>query len=930
MCRKLICLTSFVLVLGLALAGTANAQELGWWKFDGDAQDSSGNGLHGTLMGDPAPVFVPGILDQALDAGDPGYVEITGYQGILDGNPFSIAAWINTAGNGTIMGWGSTAGGTTRFEFRINGNRLRAESSGNVQGDTTLPADEWFHAAVTVQTNSIISEPDVLLYLNGVVDNRISTGGSARLEMAAGYDVTIARRHTSGRFLDALIDDVRLYDRHMSAAQVEGVMNGITPQWPKAANPDPADGALVNDTSVTLTFAPGSIAVSNDLYISDNFADVNDGTTPAANSPEATFSVGVGAPGDPYPGGLAPGTTYYWRVDSVEADGTIHKGDVWSFVIPPVNAYDPDPPDGATFARTDLDLTWMPGLKAVAHDVYFGTVLADVTDGTTPTASGPDPNYATGPLANDTTYYWRVDENDGTAVNKGDVWSFTTLPVAPPLTTEPNLVLSWTFEEGPAGITAVDQSGNGNNGVLRDGAQLVAESKVGGGLKLDGENDYVAIEGLFYEGGGYTEVSVCAWIRTSKGQQVIVSFDRNQFYRLQIGGEAGGDGLLGFEVMTDTGQVDTDEAANWPANTGLVNDGLWHHVAGVFDNGTLTMYIDGRPRESYSGGATFGTGIRYGYIGTGSEAEVFDGEPRTPADHFDGDIDEVCIYHRALSEAEIVDMAIGGLEAWSPIPLNGTTGVGSTPTLSWFAGANTASVDGHELYISTDANAVTNRTAEKVVLSEASYAVTTPLDLGTHYWAVDQVEADGVTKHAGPTWSFTVTAIITVAPIESLDAITNPVDMVTLIVPLAINGIPTSELVLGTTTADFERWPEHPAADADNLDLSKYASLDEATVVKTVFAVPVTTIFILERGANDSGFFQPIDADGNPMSAAVPFTAADFEFADPENRQIQGQKVGGTAIVAEVPINGLEIYPPTGGVLGIDPAVIAGIAAASE
>ncbi|MHC4499303.1 MAG: LamG domain-containing protein, partial [Planctomycetota bacterium] len=771
MCRKLI-FVYFVFVLGLALTGTANAQDpnlVGWWKFDGDALDSSGNGLNGTLMGDPAPVFAAGLIDQALDTatqvGEPDYVEITGYQGILGPNPFSIAAWINTSGNGTIMAWGSTAGGATRVDFRINGNRLRCESSGNVQGDTTLPADEWFHAAVTVKEGAIIDDPDVTLYLNGLVDNRTSTGGSSALNMAAGFDVTIARRHSSDqRWLDALLDDVRLYNRELTLAEIRGAAGLI-----QSYDPVPADGALLDATSVTLSWKPGPYAASHNVYFGTSLDDVAAGTGDTSKGNQTGTSLDVGVPE-----ALVTGITYYWRIDDVEADGTtIHTGDVWSFFVPPINNYDPEPPDGATFARTDLLLTWMPGLQAVAHDVYFGEVLADVSDGNTPTASGPDPNYATGPLANEITYYWRVDSNDGAAINKGDVWSFTTM-LAVPVTTEPNLVASWTCEEGPAGITAVDQSGNGNNGVLRDGAQFVAEGKVGGGLKLDGLNDYVAIEGLFYEGSGFTEVSVCAWIRTSKVQQIIASFDRNEYWRLQIGGEAGGDGLLGWEVMTDAGQIDTDEAANWPANTGLVNDGLWHHVAGVFDNGTLTMYIDGRPREPYSGGATFGAGddVRWGYIGTGSEAEVFDGEPRTPADHFDGDIDEICIYHRALSEAEIVDMATaaGSLEAWSPVPLNGTTGLGATPTLSWFAGANTASADGHELYISADANAVINRTAEKVVLSEASYAITTALDLGTHYWAVDQVDADGVTRHTGPTWSFTVTAVITVAPLERLDA----------------------------------------------------------------------------------------------------------------------------------------------------------------
>jgi hypothetical protein len=42
----------------------------------------------------------------------------------------------------------------------------------------------------------------------------------------------------------------------------------------------------------------------------------------------------VGFLGYSYPDGLVPDTTYYWRIDEVEANGTtIHKGDVWSFTV---------------------------------------------------------------------------------------------------------------------------------------------------------------------------------------------------------------------------------------------------------------------------------------------------------------------------------------------------------------------------------------------------------------------------------------------------------------------------------------------------------------------------------------------------------------------------------------------------------------------
>jgi len=154
---------------------------------------------------------------------------------------------------------------------------------------------------------------------------------------------------------------------------------------------------------------------------------------------------------------------------------------------------------------------------------------------------------------------------------------------------------------------------------------------------------------------------------------MIASFDRNEYWRLQIAGEAGGPGLVGWEVYTSTGQVDTELAANWPDNTGRVDDGQWHHVAGVFDNGTLTIYIDGIAKEPYSGGATFGRGrnIRYGYLGVGSESTSFDAEPRTPASFFDGDLDEVYIYHRALTPAEIAylaDETPGDGQLYLPVP----------------------------------------------------------------------------------------------------------------------------------------------------------------------------------------------------------------------------------------------------------------------
>jgi len=341
MCTKLTYLISFVMVLGFAVPSVVNAhpKPVGWWKFDGDALDSSGNGLNGTLMGNPAPVFAAGMFDQALDTTEPdgpGYVAITGYKGILGGNPFSITAWINTSDiSGTFMGWGSTDGGTTRFEFRPDDDELRAESSGNVQGLTKLPDNEWIHIAVTVKENAIITEPDVTLYLNGQVDNDPATGGTAPLEMAAGYDVTIARRHTSGRWFDALIDDVRLYDVELTQKQVQEAMKGIGPISTKASYPHPDSQTTDVPRDGTLSWTPGVYADKHDVYFGTNFNDVNDASR---NNPRGVLA-SFGQDANSYdPAGLLEfGQTYYWRVDEVNAppDFTIYKGYVWSLMVEP-------------------------------------------------------------------------------------------------------------------------------------------------------------------------------------------------------------------------------------------------------------------------------------------------------------------------------------------------------------------------------------------------------------------------------------------------------------------------------------------------------------------------------------------------------------------------------------------------------------------
>jgi len=192
-----------------------------------------------------------------------------------------------------------------------------------------------------------------------------------------------------------------------------------------AGAPKPGNGVMHTDTWANLSWVPGPTAVSHDVYVGDNFDDVNDGTGDTFQGNQTITSLLIGFPGFSFPDGLVPGATYYWRIDEIAADGTIYKGPVWSFMVPPKTAYWPDPADGAESVEPDVELSWTAGFNAKLHTVYFGDNFDDVNNATEGVVQGIT-TYTPGPLKLAKTYYWRVDEFDAVATYKGDVWSFTT------------------------------------------------------------------------------------------------------------------------------------------------------------------------------------------------------------------------------------------------------------------------------------------------------------------------------------------------------------------------------------------------------------------------------------------------------------------------------------------------------------------------
>jgi len=309
-------------------------------------------------------------------------------------------------------------GGTTATGFRVT----PAEGPTVVTGltfTTANDADGRDPAEYELWgSNESIDGPYTLISA-GPIEDFIATAAWPRrtkTETPIEFENDIAYRH-----YQVLFPTVRTAGNYMQIAEVEL----LTPVY-EASEPIPADGSIHEDTWANLAWTPGETAASHDVYFGESFNDVDTGAEGTFMGNQTSPFLVVGFPGFPIPEGLVLGTTYYWRVDEIEADGTtIHKGDVWSFTVPPKTGYNPSPIDGGMWVDLNPTLSWNPGWGARLHYVYFGDNFDDVnnaTGATQQTTTTFDP----GTLEMDKTYYWRVDEFDVIETHKGDVWSFTT------------------------------------------------------------------------------------------------------------------------------------------------------------------------------------------------------------------------------------------------------------------------------------------------------------------------------------------------------------------------------------------------------------------------------------------------------------------------------------------------------------------------
>jgi len=209
-------LTLFVAVIAVALFGTGCSSLdkglVAYYPFDGNASDMSGNGNHGTVNGATLGADRQGVAGNAYDFDGNDWIDLGNI--LSQYNLITISAWFNPVGNSSDNGivskprHASGTGAVLRVGAAgFNNDPINLDLNANTQVD-----DGSWHHGVLVNNGLKLS-----LYLGGLlVDEENYTS-----QAVTSSERIFIGKEFGARFYRGSIDDVRIYNRALSAEEIK-------------------------------------------------------------------------------------------------------------------------------------------------------------------------------------------------------------------------------------------------------------------------------------------------------------------------------------------------------------------------------------------------------------------------------------------------------------------------------------------------------------------------------------------------------------------------------------------------------------------------------------------------------------------------------------------------------------------------------------
>jgi hypothetical protein len=387
---------------------------------------------------------------------------------------------------------------------------------------------------------------------------------------------------------------------------------------------------------------------------------------------------------------LSADTPYYFVVNSTDYSGNSDQSDEYNFATTfkgtPETTYVITPsPDDNGWLNTSATVTFFRNsgvdIAYTNYSMYSGT--GPWTTVSTSTAVGPD--------AEDVTDITEDDFNV-TVSDEGvtEIWFYSvdsnsnfeqpTKKITVKIKTG-KIVGEWRFDD-ETGEFAEDTSGNTNTGTLTNMDSVTAwvARKSGTALQFDGIDDYVDC-GNDASLDITDAITIELWLNPNVAGEggpnagPVAKAETGVDASWQLRYNAPGD-YMGFQFNGDP------EGSTWVSVNQNLTPGEWYHIAGTFDGTTIRCYLNGLETDTNllsaikSGNATL-------FIGQDGWGNIFNGA-----------IDEVKIYNRALTVEEVRADYEAGLEE-----VNSLSGTVTSLNSTGLAGANVslATVEGTEI-----------------------------------------------------------------------------------------------------------------------------------------------------------------------------------------------------------------------------------------
>jgi autotransporter-associated beta strand protein len=398
---------------------TVQPQLVAYYKFNEisgtNAADATGNGWTGTLMN--GATWTTGHSNNCVNLSSSSQQYVSLPNNITTNlNDFTIAAWVNLTSITTWMRifdfgwetnavWGSTyyttptrymlltpqgSSGVVRFTITTGGGGTEQV----MNGTSALPVGSWHHVAVTLAgTNGT-------LYVDGapVGSSAITITPS---QLGSTSQNCIGKSQYSGDpYLNGKVDDFRIYNGALSAAQIAALAAGYPVQPPAPTN---VVATAVSANQINLTWSPDAGATN--YYVRRSMVGGGPYTTISVPLTATNFS----------DIGLVGGTTYYYVIAAANDGGTTNSAEVNATTLTAPSA--PASLTAVPGTTGAIVLSWPASSGATSYNIlranFSGGPYAVVATGITSTG------YTNTGMYGSVTYYYVVSASNanGTGLN---------------------------------------------------------------------------------------------------------------------------------------------------------------------------------------------------------------------------------------------------------------------------------------------------------------------------------------------------------------------------------------------------------------------------------------------------------------------------------------------------------------------------------